>query len=274
MIKIVIVEDEILVKKGLILTIPWESYGCSIIGDAGNGPEGYDLILKLKPDLVITDVRMPGFDGVEMIRRLKQTTVDTEFIIISGYSEFEYARNALTLGVRDYLVKPFDDDVLENTIKNVINVIDKKNDFNTYKKHMENSDDSKIMLFKEYISNKQGSKAENMAKAAEYIAENFHKDLSLRDISDFIGVSESYLGKLFKSESGYNFNDYLTHYRMKKACLLLNDPTVKIYEVSDKVGYRSQRYFSVIFKKIVGIAPLEFKEKNVKDKKTQKEDVL
>src|SRR5690554_1419626 len=101
--KIVIVEDEILVKKGLVLTTDWEKLGCRVVGEAENGLQGIEVIEKLKPDIVLTDVRMPGMNGIEMIERLKGK-VEAEYIILSAYSEFSYAKKAISLGVREYLV--------------------------------------------------------------------------------------------------------------------------------------------------------------------------
>ncbi len=97
MIGVVIVEDESYIRKGMVVTTPWEKFCCKVVGEAGDGQEGYDLIKKLDPDIVITDVNMPVMDGIEMIRKLENDS-KAEYIIISGYSDFSYAQQAIKLG--------------------------------------------------------------------------------------------------------------------------------------------------------------------------------
>lgn len=260
MIRIVVVEDEILVKKGLILTTDWESFGCEVVGDASNGYEGLDIITKLQPDVVITDIRMPGLNGVQMIEAL-EGKVNAEYIIISGYAEFEYARQALKLGARDYLIKPINDDDLSNALNKACNTVKSKRQINKIQSRIDDIDDSRIMLFKEYFMNdNQTAKSKYVDFAIKYICENYQKNINIKEIADKLAVSESHIFRLFKSEVGYTFIDYLTYFRIKKAVSFLKDPTVRIYEIAEKVGYKDQRYFSVIFKRLVGVTPKEFKE--------------
>ena len=107
MLSVVVVEDEKVLRKGLVLTTPWVDYGCKIIGEAENGFTGKELIRKVQPDIVITDVIMPGMNGIEMIKNLAGKT-NTEYVIISGYADFEFAQTAIELGVKRYLLKPIE----------------------------------------------------------------------------------------------------------------------------------------------------------------------
>src|SRR5690554_2261051 len=102
MFRIVVIEDEDLLRKGLVITTPWDECECQVVGEATNGLEGLELIKKLKPDIVFTDIKMSGLDGLSMIRKAKEFVNDTEFIILSGYNEFDYARQAIKLGVKEY----------------------------------------------------------------------------------------------------------------------------------------------------------------------------
>ncbi|HPU58969.1 MAG TPA: AraC family transcriptional regulator [Candidatus Avimonas sp.] len=102
-----------------------------------------------------------------------------------------------------------------------------------------------------------------MQKAVDFIRQNYASDITIKDAAGALHVSESYLMRLFRQECGCTFNDYLTNYRIKQACLLLSDPQVRVYEVAEKVGYKSQQYFAVVFKKIVGKTPGEFKERGI-----------
>lgn len=262
--RVVVVEDSILLRKGLILTTEWDKVGCEVVGEAENGLDGVETILRLSPDIVIADIKMPGLDGIQMIKELKGKT-DALFIIMSGYSEFEYARNALKLGVVDYLMKPIEDRELINTIKSACETIRKRKNISKIQDRIDKMDDSRIMLFKEYLIGSDSTKTTYVDEAVSYICQNFKKDINVRDISNKLLISESHLSRIFKDETGYTIGDYLTNYRIKQACKLLLDPSVKIYEIADKIGYKDQRYFSVIFKKLVGVTPTEFKDKLNKD---------
>lgn len=147
MIRIVVVEDEILVKKGLILTTDWQKYDCEVVGEASNGIEGLEEINRMKPDIVITDVRMPGLDGIGMIEKAKAGGLKPEFIIISGYSEFEYARKAVKLGVRDFLVKPIEDEDLDLALQNTCAAVRDKQRINKIENRMNDISDSRVVFF-------------------------------------------------------------------------------------------------------------------------------
>lgn len=263
MIKVVVVEDEELVRKGLILTTSWENYDCAVVGEAVNGSAGVELILKLKPDVVITDVNMSGLDGIEMLKQVIGK-VDIECIIISGYSEFEYARQAVKLGVKDYLMKPIDDADLNNALLRVCEEVKQKHKMHHIQDKLESLEENKLVFFKEYFAeNDEDGKTNYIARAIQYIQNHYKEDLGIKEVADFLYLSEGYLSKLFRNETGYTFVDYLTNYRMKKACKLLTVPTVKIHEIAEQVGYKDQRYFSLLFKRITGMTPKEFKERSV-----------
>ena len=123
MISVVVVEDEEYLRRELVLTTPWEKFGCTVIGEAADGVSGAELILRTKPDLVVTDIRMPGMDGIGMLKEVRRQGRDEGrpvAIIVSGHQEFEYARSALKLGVEDYLLKPIDDRELERVVRSAV----------------------------------------------------------------------------------------------------------------------------------------------------------
>lgn len=120
MYKVIIIEDETTVRRGIVLTIDWFSLDCIIVGEAANGEEGLELVLRLSPDIVITDVKMPRMDGVEMIRKLRQAGCCSRFILLTAYSDFKYAQSALRLGVSDYLLKPLKDGELEEAVRTLV----------------------------------------------------------------------------------------------------------------------------------------------------------
>lgn len=105
-ITLLIVDDEAEIRTGLRTIIPWEDYSVTVIGTAASGAEALDKIRFYEPDIVITDIQMPGINGLELVRRAREEQFDCSFVILSGYDEFEYARTAIRYGIEDYLLKP------------------------------------------------------------------------------------------------------------------------------------------------------------------------
>jgi len=259
MIDIVIVEDETYIRKGMVETTPWEELGCRVIGEAGDGFEGYELIKKMKPDIVITDVNMPVLDGIEMLRKLDGVS-HAEFIIISGYNDFAYAQQAIKLGVRDYLLKPIDDDDFYRTIKRVIVNIEKTHTGERAQDQSRLIHERKEILTKEEgFDTNHDSRRKYVMKAMKWIEVHYCDNIGISDAASELKISESYLSRLFKSHMGFTFVDYLTDYRIREAVELLKDHHIKIYEVAERVGYNDPKYFGILFKKKIGVTPMTFK---------------
>ena len=106
MLKVFLVEDETVIREGLRDRIPWEQYGYRFVGEAADGEVALPLIRKTRPDVLITDIKMPFMDGLELSRLVKKTLPRTRIIVLSGYNEFEYAKEAIKIGISDYLLKP------------------------------------------------------------------------------------------------------------------------------------------------------------------------
>lgn len=257
MFRIVIVEDEATVRRGLVMTTPWKDYDCKVIGEAENGKEGLDLILRLKPDIIITDIKMPKMSGIEMMECVLEKQ-DAVFIVLTAFNEFEYAQHAIKLGAVDYLLKPFSDEQFETAIRRAKQSV--KN-LQIVAGHQSTHQNEMIESIDKYLSTSNNSKHEKLIGVMEFIRSNYQKDISISDTADYFNVSESYLSRLFREETDYSFHEYLTVYRIRKACEMLMDTSVRIYEVAQSVGYKDQRYFSIVFKKYMGMSPGHFKEK-------------
>ena len=119
MLKVLIVEDEELIRKGIALTVDWATLDCVVVGEAANGAEGLEKAEKCDPDLIITDLKMPQMDGIEMLERLRQAGKTTHVIILTAYDSFSYVQTALRLEAVDYLLKPFHDGDLEKAVQRV-----------------------------------------------------------------------------------------------------------------------------------------------------------
>lgn len=117
--KVLIADDEIKVCRLIQHLVDWDALEMDIIGFANDGKTAYESICEKKPDIVITDIRMPVYDGLELIRRAKEVNPEINFIVISGYSQFEYAQQAIKYGVKDYLLKPLKKRELENSLTEI-----------------------------------------------------------------------------------------------------------------------------------------------------------
>lgn len=247
MIKVVLVEDEELIRQGMKLTMEWEKFDCQVIGEAADGEAGAEVIKKLKPDIVFTDIRMPKLSGLAMMEQLKGDT-HAKFIILSGYDDFSYAKRAINLGAYGYLLKPIDDEEFENVLRNVVEKI--KSDMNTL------SVEGTILS---QNSLQEGFQDKYVSKACKIMKMRLHEELTLKMVADELNISESYLGKLFKSKTSYTFLDMLTLYRIRAAIDYLEETDMKVYEISYKVGYSDSKYFSKTFQKLVGVKPKEYR---------------
>ena len=246
MLKVLIVDDEALVRRGIVLGMDWAARGCVVVGEASNGEEGIAAVERYSPNLIITDVRMPRMDGIEMLRQLRQKGCKAHVIILTAYSDFSYARSALQLGADDYLLKPFGDQEL-------IAAIDK-----VRQKERELT----ALTPQDTLPLAKGDKSKYVLQALEYIAGHYSdQDISITTIAADLGVSEGHLSHIFKKETSSTIISYLTQYRIHTAMKLLQNCRYKIYEVAEMVGYRDVAYFGSTFKKLVGVSPSEYQDR-------------
>lgn len=248
MYRVVVVEDETIVRKGIVRNTDWGSVDCMVIGDAGNGEEGLALIRKLRPDLVITDIRMPKMTGIEMAEILQEEKITPIIIFLTAYDDFAYAQRAIRVGACDYVLKPFKDNALEEAIRDIM----KKN----RRDSAEQSElDAQLPL-------KKGDKSKYLTAALQYIDSNYaDPDLSAKTVAEAIGISPGHLSHLFRRESSFTMSNYVLDCRMRAAKKLLQDYSHKVYEVAEQVGYRDITYFSASFKKYVGVTPSEYQDR-------------
>ena len=116
MLKLIIADDERVIRETISRLIDWESIGVEVVGLCKNGIEAYNMILDESPDIVMTDIRMPGLTGLELVREISQSDQRIQFIILSGYEDFEYAREAMKYGIRHYLLKPCNEEKIKESI--------------------------------------------------------------------------------------------------------------------------------------------------------------
>lgn len=398
MIKVLIADDEIRIRRGIKKLLNWEEHGLTIVGEAEDGEKALEIAKETKPDLCLLDICMPFLSGLDLITKLNEELDNTTIIIISGHDEFKYAQKALQLKVFDYVLKPIEKESLKQIIfdarnkimdersreekeriaqdqliknkgylkynflneliegkvkeeevkeqceifnvvlpedigmlvirilkrsdellnldkwqkellcygikniteevmgnfKNVEILIDSKQQivvicditpiylWKKLKIELENTINNylkcEVIIEDEYISNlafpfnqlytdinnnlnERLKKTPIVLQVQKYIDRNYYKeDLTIADVSEEIGISQTYLTRLLKKELGMTFVDYVTRVRVKNAMILMEDPSIKMYEIAELVGYSTQHYFSNVFKKYIGIAPIDYKK--------------
>lgn len=253
MYKVLIVDDEPKIRRGIKKWVN-ELKNYNVVGTANDYLEAIKLAEKTNPDVFIMDINMPTLDGLELSKIMKSKYPNSYIIIISGYNEFDYAYRALKLKVFDYLLKPIPKTDLYKVLKKLEYKIKEDKNLNKKVKHdniLERDDNISAIVF----------------RVKRYIEDNYYKkDISLNEVSRLFNINKNYLSRLMKDEIGLTFTEYLTYIRIGKAKEILTDPILNynIAEISDKVGFKSQHYFSRVFKKEVGISPLEYKNNHIK----------
>lgn len=241
--KVVVVEDEDLVRQGIVLAVDWQSVDCEVVGEAANGEDGLEVIRRSQPDIVVTDIKMPRMDGLEMLRKLREEGNEVSVILLTAYSDFTYAQSAVKLGAVDYLLKPFHDRELEEAVARL------------------KSEGRKPSALLTGMDIPAGTKSKYVTETLRYISEHYGEpDMGVGQIAACLEISESHLGHVFKRETGKSLGSYITAYRIQKAMELLQDCRSKVYEVAERVGYRDITYFSATFKKLTGVNPSEYQK--------------
>lgn len=191
-----------------------------------------DLIEQKKPELLVTDIRMPRVSGLDLVKYIDEKNYPTKTIILSGYSEFEYAQQALRYGVTEYLVKPI-----------------LKKDFQISLEH----------VMEKFFEKEESFPDDGISAVKKYIAEHVGEDLSLEILGEVAHLHPAYLSKTFKEETGKNLSAYITDVKMEKAAELLSGTDRWVHEIMESVGYQKSQYFSKIFKEKYGVTPNEYR---------------
>lgn len=275
MYKVVIVDDEPLIAEGLSDGITWKKWDCEVVAVADNGTEGLKIIDEVSPDILFTDINMPEMDGLQMIAALRSAHPDMQITILTGYGDFDYAKEAIRLGVSRYLLKPSKMDEIQEAIEGMI------------KKLNERKGTQKVLDLYETIVQQKQIEEEGKPAAAEvpdeeeesddseassfvvnnaikYIEQNYMMKMKLSDVADQVYVSQWHLSKLLNRYKGQSFSDILNHIRIEKAKELLKDPSLRIGDVADMVGFLDLAHFSRVFKKLTGSSANEYRNKLLK----------
>ena len=234
---LLIADDENLELKVLEKTVKKHFVDELEIFTAGNGRKASQICDEVKPDIALLDIEMPGMNGIELAKYIKEKYAECIIIFITAYDRFDYAIEAMHIKAFDYLLKPWKEERLCELINTAIENV----------RSMQKTD-SIVHSQKDIIK--------------DYIDRNYKKDISAKDVAGILGYSDVYFSKVFKQLFDDNFINYLTKIRIDRAKVLLKDVSFNIKEVGKSVGYADSNYFTKVFKRSIGISPSEYRSKH------------
>ena len=236
-LRVLLVDDEIMIREGFKRLFDWEAHDCEIVGEAADGMDALTKIDTLAPDIAIMDINIPIMNGLKVIQLARIKHPDTAFVIVSGYDDFSYCREALRLQITDYILKPVNYEEFGTCIDNL-----------------------KIALFQRSAAGETAKQDEpTIHGLVRYLQEHLAEEISLSVLAEEFHLSAQYISQLFKSEIGVNFLAYLTNIRMEKAKKLLLTTALSIADISAQCGYGDYRVFTKVFKKSEGITPSQYR---------------
>lgn len=234
---LLIADDENLELKVLEKTVKKHFVDELEIFASSNGRKASQICDEVKPDIALLDIEMPGMNGIELAKYIKEKYADCIIIFITAYDRFDYAIEAMHIKAFDYLLKPWKEERLCELINTAVENV----------RSMQKTD-SIVHSQKDVIK--------------DYIDRNYKKDISAKDVAGILGYSDVYFSKVFKQLFDDNFINYLTKIRIDRAKVLLKDISFNIKEVGKSVGYADSNYFTKVFKRSIGMSPSEYRNRH------------
>jgi len=262
MYKIIIADDESIERRVLCKSLT-KAFGDTVeLYEAKTGREALTIFEEEEIKIAILDIEMPGVDGLEAARIMRQKDNNCVIIFLTAYDDFSYAKQAIKVKALDYLLKPYDENELFFTVEEAMRLVDQNYEAevpeeteDVMSQEMEENDDIRFSLLKE--------------KVETYIKEHYTEEISMHDIAHIMNYSESYFCKLFKQCFKVNFTTYLANHRMEKAKSMLEDPLTNVKVVGISCGYPDSNYFARVFKRATGLTPTEYRKKKMNEKWTK-----
>lgn len=238
MYKALIIDDEKPVRQIIAALGRWSSLGIAYPSFASDGLSGLQAMRELQPDIVFLDMEMPIMNGIEFLKQASEEFPQTKYIIVSGYDDFRYAKAAIRYNVLDYLLKPIVESELLNVLKEAVDLL-------TPGKTSDESMPFNVKLSVEELA----------AEIRRYVDDHYSQEINLEFFSKKYYFSKEYLSKIYKNAYGVGIYEYTLNIRMKRAKELLQDPTLRIQDIAERLGYSNSNYFSRAFKNYYGYAP-------------------
>lgn len=250
---ILIVDDEPRTRQGLKKMLETWATGRYRIMTADNGRDAWVMLQETVIDLMITDIRMPEISGLSLVTRIKESGLEHQpsVIVVSGYAEFEYAQQAIQLGIVNYLLKPVSKDKLIEAIEQALEEGEERNRVGIMRKFV----DPQLLE-----SNVNGANlSEPVRDALAYIDNHIERTVSLREVAEHIHLNASYFSVLFKDQMQMTFSEFVARKKLQKAKEMLLTTKLPIAEIAERVGYHTAKYFNKVFKEYEGQSPGQYR---------------
>ena len=245
--KVLLVDDERWVRTALKWTINKLNLPLQVVHEAQNGLEALDWIKMNDVDLILTDIRMPIMDGLSLVKELSSLNGAYDVIVITVHDEFQFVQQAIRSGVTDYLLKPIEENEIKVCLEKWLNKIS-----------------NEVKTSNQPLPEKEAIPLSTIDRVLDYINKTPLDQITLKEAAESIHINPSYLSQLFKQQLNKKFVDYITELRIDESKRLLQNTTLRMSEIAERVGYSDLAYFSNNFKRIVGSSPSEYRNINIK----------
>ena len=246
MLRLLVVDDEILTREGIVNGLPWDKMGIGQVLQADDGTSAWAIASQSKPDILLTDVRMPVLDGISLSQTIRKRWPKTRTIILTGYKDFSDLHGALRARVVEYLFKPVDPAELEAVIRRVSEEPDA---------------DTAPAAPGPGGEGEAGESRWAIQQAVRLVKTRIAQPPTLTELAELGKLNPSYFSTQFKRAMGMNYVDYLKNCRIEEATRLLKESEMHIYEIGAAVGYHDVKHFSIVFKEITGLTPLAYRQR-------------
>ena len=248
MYSLVIVDDETAILEQLKSVFNWEEMGFSVAGCFTDANDALEYLRKNGADILLTDINLGSKTGLELAADARNLLPDITLVILSAYSDFEYARTALRYRMFDYLLKP----VTYADITNCFSAVKAKLDASAGVKKTDPSGKP---------DNEGADKDYRITIVKQYIEKNIGGDITLENMASLVSMNPAYFSRFFKRSTNVYYADYVTRRKMEKAIELLRNPGNRIFEICTMVGYFSKQNFYKRFHQYTGRTPVEYRNK-------------
>lgn len=242
--KILIAEDEQRAREGLRKLLGLIPGDHEVIAEASNGQAALEMILQLRPEVVFTDLKMPFLDGLSLIRTVRAYNIPSEFVIISAYADFEFARQSISLDVAEYLLKPLTREEVERVLVRV-------------RRRLEGDRHCSVQSAPS-LRGKFPDAHPLILRALDILQASYAGKMNQKDLATELGISPEYFSYLFAKNIGEKFSVFLRNYRIEQAQELYRSGECDRKDVPYAVGFSDAKYFNQVFRKVTGVTPAEY----------------
>lgn len=261
--KILLLDDNISTTELLKKSIEWTNLGIDEVFTANSAAEAEQMLTRNSVDIIVCDIEMPGTNGLDFIKRQRQSGNDAICVFLTAYAEFEYAKQAIRLNSFDYILKPFSLEGITNKLQAAVNVCKERSKNSNYIKYgkawVENQSTLTGREKEELLSTEKELENDGIRKAKSYIKDHYTDKITLNDLAEYVGYNPSYLSAMFKKHEGIPPLDYLNLTRINQAQIFLAASDFSISDIAMMVGFNSVSYFNHTYKAITGQTPGEYR---------------